>query len=165
MKMSAKNILMLFFVSTFSLFLVAADDPSGVYHLDGPAVEKDALKQVRAEFEKSMTGQGEEAKAGLEQQWLVMEGEVKQMLKEMVITLRMEKDGTFQVDGHTGGEKMVSKGTWRQEGELFVFTTSETNGKPDSTPDVVSATIVDGILRMKPDKNTSFEFIMIKEKN
>ena len=165
MKYSPKSRLaiLLFFVCVPMIF--GNEDAVGVYVLDAEAIEESAMNEVRAEFEKSMKGKDEQVRQQMEQQWTQMKGQVKTMLKTMTIQLEVKKDGTFFVKGQADVNEMSASGTWEWKDGKLLMTVTESDGKREEKPETVPATLENGVLRMKPDKNVPFEFIMIKQKS
>ena len=70
-------------------------------------------------------------------------------------------DGTFHVTG-LGKVKSV-KGTWKQEGDKIVFTTTEEAGEKKDPPEVLNASYENGVIRVRPEADMPFDLVFRKK--
>jgi hypothetical protein len=118
--------------------LAACGGKSGVvgkWTIDMPAVEKmmaDEMRKHMGDLAGPMLAEAKEQKT----------------VAGMKVEVEFKKDNTFQTSMSISamGESMAasSKGTWQLEGEKLTLTTTEVDGKPQSSPETTTATYKDG---------------------
>lgn len=141
--------------------IVVWADVSGVYGLDKEA-------SIEAILKNQLEGVEDEEMAEMIRQGIADEFE------QVLLTLRVEKNGTFFVRVEDTGEEKdgsTARGTWKRDEshvglrQRLLFTTTHEDGVEDESPTELVGTWEDGRLTLEEDGEGASGFVMIFARN